>query len=78
MIFEDDDSDEERAQGKGLLGAPQGFVSRDSLDQPPRQSFDYGQGSSSSYNPVPMRGSVDLPVGAGAPKRSEFKDPWSN
>jgi len=25
---------------------------------------------------VPMRQSVDLPMGAGAPQRGDFKDPW--
>lgn len=82
VVPEDDDSDEERAQGKGLLG-PYG-ASRDSFaDETPRQSFDYGQasGSGGGYNSVPMRQSVDLPMGAGTPRRpnqqgSPFKDPW--
>lgn len=85
VIAEDEDSDEERAQGRGLLN-PYG-ASRDSLaDETPRQSFDYGQPSGSGsggYNSVPMRQSVDLPMGAGTPRRpgqqeTPFKDPWEN
>jgi len=83
VIAEDEDSDEERAQGRGLLNP---YASRDSLaDDTPRQSFDYGQasGSGGGYNAVPMRQSVELPIGAGTPRRpgqqdSPFKDPWEN
>jgi len=89
----DDDSDEDNAQKKGLLYGPSGgrgvygpAASRDgfaqsrlSLDQEtPRQSLDYGQASGGAYSSVPMRQSVDLPAGASAPKRGDFKDPWGN
>ncbi|KAG8892443.1 hypothetical protein FRB99_002709, partial [Tulasnella sp. 403] len=78
VIVEDEDSDEERAQGKAFL-SKSAAQSRLSFDQEtPRQSFDYGQASGSTYSAVPMRQSVDLPMGAGAPKRGDFKDPWSN
>ncbi|KAG8886398.1 hypothetical protein FRB97_004933 [Tulasnella sp. 331] len=80
---DDDDDDEDRAQGRGLLGAY--GASRDSLgeQETPRQSFDYGQpsGSGAGYSAVPMRQSVDLPMGAGVPRRpgqEPYKDPFSN
>lgn len=81
---DDDDDDEDRAQGRGMLGAY--GASRDSLavdQETPRQSFDYGQpsGSGSGYNAVPMRQSVDLPMGAGVPRRpgqDAYNDPFSN
>ncbi|KAG9039901.1 hypothetical protein FRB95_004373 [Tulasnella sp. JGI-2019a] len=82
MIAEDDeDEDENRAQNRGLL-APYG-ESRENFDQEtPRQSYDYGQpsGSGSGYNAVPMRQSVDLPIGAGTPGRpgqGPYNDPFS-
>jgi len=52
------------------------------LDDTPRQSFDYGQasGSGSGYKAVPMRQSVELPIGAGTPRKpgaqDPFTDPW--
>lgn len=77
-IAHDDDSDEETHESRRLMGSSSGAgPSRLSMaDDTPRQSFDYGQGSGGAYQAVPMRQSVDLPMGAGAPKRGDFKDPW--
>lgn len=82
-VDDEDDSDEETAQGKRLLGGPgpSGMQSRESFsqsrlslgDDTPRGSFDYGHasGSGSGYAAVPLRGSMDVPQGKGG-----FKDPW--
>ncbi|KAG8921964.1 hypothetical protein FRC02_012230 [Tulasnella sp. 418] len=87
VIFdEEDESDEERAQGRKLLsGENYASSSRDtprqSMDHGERESFDYSQpamgGQSGGYGAVPTRESMDLPYGASAPRRGEFKDPWS-
>jgi len=84
VAADDSDSDEEKAQSKNLLAGrdSQDFSqSRQSFDfDTPRQSQDYGgQAGSSSrggYDAVPMRQSVDLPIGASMPQKSPFKDPW--
>ncbi|KIO25067.1 hypothetical protein M407DRAFT_244210 [Tulasnella calospora MUT 4182] len=81
---DEEDSDEETAQGKRLLGGPgpSGMQSRESFsqsrlslaDDTPRGSFDYGHAGSSNaggYAAVPLRQSMDQ-----QPKGGNFKDPW--
>ncbi|KAG8896083.1 hypothetical protein FRC00_006515 [Tulasnella sp. 408] len=81
---DEEDSDEESAQAKRLLGGagPSGMQSRDSFaqsrlslaDDTPRGSFDYGHAGSSGaggYAAVPLRSSMDQ-----QPKGGNFKDPW--